>query len=116
MPKNRVPILVKHCTVAIFKEGKGIQGSTKPERFKSSLAVARFRLVEYGYLMKGSDKGDANDIRLTAKGRVKEVAHTRERGGRGKNTLFDKMYKWIEDEKLRKLKSGRDTDKDDDAQ
>jgi hypothetical protein len=115
MPKNRVPILVKHCAVAIFKEGKGIKGSTKEERFKSSLEVARHRLVEYGFLMRGSEEGDPNDIKLTSKGRVREAYHARERGGRRKNTLFDKMYKWIENEILENLKSGRDAGKDQDT-
>ena len=113
--KNRVPILVKHTTVAIFKDGKGLRGSTKSERFLSALKIARFRLEEYGFLAKGSEKGDANDIVLTSKGRMSESLHRREPGRKKKESLFDKMFKILKDEELKALKAGRDTGKDQDT-
>jgi hypothetical protein len=113
--KNRVPILVKHCTVAIFKEGKGVRGSTKQARFDSSLKIARARLEEYGFLAKGSEKGDANDIQLTSKGRKKEALHRRERDRKRKEALFDKLFQALKDAELEELKRGRDQDKDQDT-
>ena len=111
MPRNRVPILVKHCAVAIFTEEKKLKGSTKEERFEAALTIARARLMEYGFLAKGADKGDANEIVLTAKGRKQEAVHARERGGSKKNTLFDKLYRLVENKKLEEMKQGRDNDK-----
>lgn len=113
--KNRVPILVKHCTVAIFKEGTGVQGSTKQERFVSSLKIARKRLEEYGFLAKGSEKGDANDIELTGKGRMSESLHRREKDAKRKNALFDKLFGIMKAQELEALKTGRDEDKDQDT-
>ena len=100
MAKNRVPILVKHMTVAIYKKG-GIDGSTKKDRFRSAWNIARARLTEYGFLAKGSEDGPASNIRLTGKGLQRESQHRNERGGAAKNTMFDLLYEQIEDDAIK---------------
>jgi len=114
MPRNRVPVIVKHCTVAIFTEGRGIRGSTKSERFEGALQIARARLTEYGFLARGSETGDPNRITLTAKGRKREAVHKREVAGKRKDALFDRMWKIIEDQELNETADDK-TDKDEDT-
>ena len=52
--RNRVPNIVKHNTLAIYKKG-GIDGGTKQARFRSAWNIARARLVEYGFLVRVSE-------------------------------------------------------------
>jgi hypothetical protein len=92
--RNRVPNIVKHTTLAIYGKG-GIDGGTSKERFRSAWNIARSRLVEYGFLMKGSEKGPHGVIRLTAKGRKRNQEHKSERGVAIKSMNFDKMFEWI---------------------
>jgi hypothetical protein len=92
--RNRVPNIVKHCTLAIYKKG-GIDGGTAKERFRSAWNIARARLVEYGFLMKGSEDGPHGRIRLTGKGRKRNGEHKSEKGVAQKNMQFDKMFEWI---------------------
>lgn len=99
MPKNRVPFIVKHCTVAIYKKG-GIEGGTDKEKFVSAWNIARARLTEYGYLAGGSDKGPESNIKLTGKGLKRESEHRREKGGAAKNALFDSMYSVLQDQEI----------------
>ncbi len=94
MSADKIPNLVKHNTVAIWRAGK-IDGSSAKERFISAWNIARSRLVEYGYLIKGSEKGKAEDIRLTTKGMVRNRKHSREPDSKAKSGLFDKMFPWI---------------------
>lgn len=94
---NRVPNLVKHCTVALFKKDE-LDGGTVKEKFMSAWKVARARLTEYGFLAEGSEEGPASRIKLTAKGRQRETKHRREAGAGSKNALFDKLYKLIEED------------------
>lgn len=94
MASAKVPNLVKHCTLAIWKSGDIAGG--KRERFVSAWNIARARLVQYGYLAKGSESGTAEDIKLTSKGVVREAEHTREAGGTAKSMHFDQMFPWIE--------------------
>lgn len=103
MANNRVPKIVKHMTVAIFRKG-GIDGSTQQERFISAWNIARARLTEYGHLSKGSEKGPASNIRLTGSGKKLETKHIREGGRKAKENFFDNLYSAIEDEELQ----GRD--------
>lgn len=99
MAKNRVPILVKHMTVAIFKKG-GIDGSTEKERFISAWNIARARLTEYGFLAPGSDKGPEANIKLTGKGVKRETLHRREAERGPKDALFDKMFDVLLDQEI----------------
>ena len=93
----RIPIIVKHCALAIFKKG-GIDGGTTKEKFQSAWNIARARLTEYGYLGSGSEKGSVDNIRLTGKGRARETFHLREAGGNVKNMQFDKLYKLLQED------------------
>jgi len=98
---NRVPVLVKHCALAIFK-GKGrIKGGTRKERFISAWNIARSRLVEQGYLVKGSEIGPHGTIRLTAKGQQRNQEHKSEQGGSTKSREFDRLFEWVRDEEQR---------------
>jgi hypothetical protein len=94
VPTAEVPHLVKHNTIAIWRDG-GIAGGTK-ERFVSAWKIARSRLVEYGFLAKGSEHGKARNIKLTAKGVARDRVHAREADGKAKSALFDAMFRWIE--------------------
>jgi hypothetical protein len=94
MAAKSVPNLVKHCTIAIWRDG-GISGG-KQERFVSAWNIARSRLVEYGFLQKGSETGPAEKVKLTSKGSKRESFHSREPGGKTKSLLFDQMFRWIE--------------------
>ena len=91
MARNRVPNIVKHCAMAIYKKG-GIEGSTAKGRFRSAWNIARARLVEYGFLIEGSQIGPAGRILLTSKGRQRNLEHRMERDGRTKSAEFDKRY------------------------
>lgn len=94
MAAVNVPHLVKHTTLAIWRDG-GISGGNR-ERFISAWNIARARLTQYGYLASGSDTGKAVDIKLTSKGVARDREHARESDGRAKSALFDSMFKWIE--------------------
>lgn len=94
MATSDIPNLVKHCTIAIWRDGK-ISGG-KQERFISAWNIARARLVEYGFLTKGSENGTSEQIHLTSKGTKRESFHTREPGGKTKSMLFDQMFRWVE--------------------
>lgn len=94
MSAAKVPHIVKHCTLAIWRSGD-ISGG-KRERFISSWNIARARLTQYGYLTKGSEEGPVDNIKLTSKGTTREAFHAREPGGKTKSMLFDQMFKWIE--------------------
>ena len=95
--RNRVPNIVKHNTLAIYKKG-GIDGGTKQARFRSAWNIARARLVEYGFLVRGSEKGPHGVIRLTGKGRKRNQEHKSEKGVSAKSMLFDQMFEWIRQE------------------
>lgn len=103
MPKNRVPLLVKHMTMAIFEKG-GIEGGTQKEKFISAWNIARARLTQYGMLAHGSDKGPASNISLTGKGTKREVVHQRETGRSNKEQMFDRLFSVLEDKEIK----GRD--------
>ena len=96
--RNRVPNIVKHCTLAIYNGKSKIDGGTKRERFISAWNIARARLVEYGFLAKGSESGPHGVIRLTSKGRQRNQEHKSEQGVGIKSKQFDKLFEWIRDE------------------
>jgi len=100
MPKNRVPALVKHMTMAILKKG-GIDGGTQKEQFISAWNIARARLTEYGFLTGGSDKGPASNIKLTGRGRKRETLHLREAGRSAKEMLFDSLFSVLQDDEIK---------------
>jgi len=87
MARNTVPVIVKHMTVAIMKKGYS---------FDVALEIARARLMEWGYLHRGADQGDANSIRLTSKGVKKNQTHLRESGGLRKSMTFDKLFESVQ--------------------
>ena len=97
--RNRVPNIVKHCTLAIYKKG-GIEGGTNKERFRSAWNIARARLVQYGFLLHGSEKGPHGRIKLTGKGRKRNQEHKSETGVSAKSVLFDHMFEWIRKDEL----------------
>lgn len=86
--------MVRHCALAIYESGYGT--GSKEQRFWHSLDVARWRLVEYGYLRKGSQYGPPSNITLTGHGKSRETWHMRETGGSRKNRKFKYLYALIE--------------------
>jgi hypothetical protein len=88
MPNPRIPALVKHMTIAIYRDGK-ISGSTRKDRFSQCFEIAKSRCQQYGFTTSGG--GDLSEaIGLTAKGRMREAKHLSE--GRAKTVLFDTLY------------------------
>lgn len=94
MADFQIPILVKHVTLAIYREG-GLHASWR-EKFRKSLDIARARLVEYGFLRNGSEEGPVENIVLTAKGLRQDHQHRREHDMARKNRDFDRYYRHIE--------------------
>lgn len=96
MAKAGIPTLVKHVALAIFKSG-----DLKGNKFKKTQAafdIARSRLVEYGYLKKGSEQGPPENIKLTGKGHKREGYHRNEGGeGKSKTTEWDQLYSLIQE-------------------
>jgi hypothetical protein len=101
--KNRVPLLVKHMTMAILRKG-GIDGGTQKEQFISAWNIARARLTQYGMLSQGSDKGPASNIRLASRGIKRETEHRRETGRSSKEQMFDSLFSLLVDDEIK----GRD--------
>lgn len=85
-----IPVLVKHTTLAIFHEGK-LTGSAS-SKFQSAFAIARSRLVEYGFLQPSSRDGDVGSIRLAHRGVLRESRHKAERDSRRKCLEFDTLF------------------------
>jgi len=85
-----VPSILKHCALAIWTDGslgRGVAG------LRAAWMVARSRLVEYGYLARGSEEGPIDNIRLTSKGVLQNRKHLRE--SRGKDRRFDSVFEVI---------------------
>jgi hypothetical protein len=91
MAASDLPVLVKHCALAIYKSGD-VRGSGI-EKTLGALDIARHRLTEYGFLKSGSEAGEPSKIRLTAKGLKAEARHLREVGSRPKTRAWDKLYR-----------------------
>lgn len=96
MPAKQIPVLVKHCALAIYKSGYCT--GTKVERVQESLDIAVSRLVEYGFLWKNSGKVTPEKIKLKTKGQKAENRHRRERGGSVKTQAWNVLYKLIQEE------------------
>jgi hypothetical protein len=90
-----VPWLVRHCALAIYKDGY-VQGS-QIRRVLHSFNIARGRLVEYGFLKQGSEKGGPENIKLTRRGVRREARHRREMDGSTKTAQWDKLYSLIQE-------------------
>ncbi len=84
----RIPDILKHCCIAIYREG-GVASRSQKDRFKQSLTIARSRLAQYGFIVLAGESIDA-PVGLTPKGRSAEQRHKRE--GRSKSVLFDTLY------------------------
>lgn len=106
-----IPTLVKHMTLAIFKnkfggstDGMGGGGlntlegdrsskaAPSPNNFKTAFAIARGLLADYKHLTPGSKNGPIGKINLTGSGRLLESKHRREQGSGKKSAVFDLLY------------------------
>ncbi len=88
MPNPRIPALVKHMTIAIYREGK-ISARGPKDRFKKSFEIAKSRCQQYGFVtFAGQSLSEA--IGMTSKGRKADMRHRTE--GRAKTVLFDLLY------------------------
>jgi hypothetical protein len=85
---NGVPDLVKHMTISILE--KGTNGNNKLEKFTNAFAIARGKLVGWGYLESSSAAGPVENIVLTRKGIIRNYKHAGE-GGR-KTDAFDRLF------------------------
>jgi len=90
MAKATVPFLVKHVALAIYESGD-VHGSSKVQKITGAMDIARHRLVEYGFLRRGSEKGAVDQIHLTPKGLERERKH-KFHGPAAKNKKFDLLY------------------------
>lgn len=88
MANFAIPNILKHCTVAVYRNG-GYAARNEKERFERALKIAKSRLQEYGYLTLAGEDVDS-PVTLTPKGRAREQKHRRE--GRAKSVLFDTLY------------------------
>jgi hypothetical protein len=88
---TRLSKLLKHCTVAVFKNANVI-GNTVEERWLGAWNIARARLTQLGFLAPGSETGPAATIRHTHKGAGKSTKHSAE--GAAKNRFFNSKI-WI---------------------
>lgn len=88
MPNPRIPALVKHMTIAIYRTGK-IHARSRKDKFEQCLKIAKSRCQQYGFVVyEGASLSEA--IGLTSKGRQREAKHLTE--GRAKTVLFDTLY------------------------
>lgn len=91
-PVAPIPVFVKHVAMAIYK-GPYLVGTPPVRKFLAALDIARSRLVEWGYLKVGSERGDPTKMVLTSAGMKKEQEHSKEGAeGKQKNEHFDKLY------------------------
>lgn len=93
---KQIPVLVKHCALAIYKSG--YCSGTKVEQVQESLNIAVSRLTEYGFLWKNSRKVAPDTVRLKKKGQQAESRHRREVDGKAKTAEWDALYRLIQEE------------------
>jgi len=96
MPAKQIPVLVKHCALAIYKSGYCT--GTKVERVQEALDIAVSRLIQYGFLWKNSGKVTPEKIKLKSKGKTAENRHRRETGALVKTQQWNVLYKLIQEE------------------
>lgn len=92
----QMPVLVKHCALAIYKSG--YCSGSPVQKVQQALDIAVSRLVQYKFLWKNAGKVSPEKIKLTAKGRRAESKHRREKDGGPKTTEWDSLYKLTKDE------------------
>ena len=93
MAASDVPALVKHTTMAIYEK---IKGQPEKERAVSAWNIARARLVEYGYLTKGSESAKSTGVRLTSKGILRNRKHRLEPKNPVIDREFEELFEHIE--------------------
>jgi len=96
MPAKQMPVLVKHCALAIYKSG--YCSGTEVEKVQQALDIAVSRLVQYGFLWKNAGKVSPEKIKLRAKGQKAESRHRREKDGSVKTKEWNALYKLIQEE------------------
>lgn len=96
MAEADIPVLVKHMALAIYESGD-IPGP-KLQVIQRSLLIARHRLVQYGFLLPGSEVGGTENIRMTGKGLQRNAVHIRELGSKGTTKRWDQLYELIAEE------------------
>lgn len=88
-PKQAIPRLLKHVTIAIFYGGS--LGATDRVNFKRAFLIAQSQLTRYGYLL-----GEGAYFELTSKGLKRERSfHTEGVKGWVKDRQFDWHYAWM---------------------
>ena len=88
MPNAKIPSLVKHMTIAIYRDGS-IHGKNRKDIFEQCLEIAKSRCREYGFVS-FSGQSLSEEVTLTSKGRKQDAKHRVE--GRAKTVLFDTLY------------------------
>lgn len=96
MPAKQMPVLVKHCALAIYKSG--YCSGSKVQMVRQALTIAVSRLIEYGFLWKNANKVAPEKIKLTTKGRKAEARHRREKDGSLKTQEWNALYQLIQEE------------------
>ncbi len=87
-PNPRIPDVVKHMTIAIYRDGR-IHAKSAKNKFEQCLQIAKSRCQQYGFvLFEGASLSEA--VALTPKGRARDAKHAAE--GRSKSVLFDTLY------------------------
>jgi len=84
---------VRHSTLAIYNKstGGGADG------FIKALRISRDTLAKQGYVYHGQKKAILEDIKLTAKGWIRNKQHEQEgRSGHDKDRAFASLWKMIE--------------------
>jgi hypothetical protein len=84
-----VPVLVKHMTIAIFRERLN---GPRQERFLRSFGIARARCVTLGYLDPASAVESVGRITLTVEGQKRNRQHVHDSKSLGKNMQFDTLF------------------------
>jgi hypothetical protein len=96
MPAKQMPVLVKHCALAIYESG--YCSGSPVEKVQQALDIAIGRLIQYGFLWKNAGKVAPEKINLTTKGRKAEARHRREGDGKTKTDKWNALYKLIQEE------------------
>lgn len=88
-----MPKLVRHSTLAIYNKSTG----GGPDGFIKALRISRDTLADQGYLYHGEGLAVLQDIKLTAKGWLRNRKHEAEgQAGGAKDAAFAKLWKMIE--------------------
>lgn len=104
---KQMPVLVKHCALAIYKSGycKGVG----VKKVQQALDIAISRLTQYKFLWKNAGKVKPENIQLTAKGKAAEAVHRNESGGGIKTAHWDALYTLMKFEAEEEANAGATT-------